>query len=64
LFEKVVVDPFEAWLFTLFQMVLILEPSASESTTPLSVVIVLSMMACPRWKAVELLLIETAVVKF
>ena len=64
LFEKVVVVPFAAWLFTLFQMVLVLEPSASESTTPLSVVIVLSMIDCPRWAAEELLLIEMALLKF
>jgi hypothetical protein len=48
----------------LFQIALIFEPSASESTTPLSVVIVLSTIDCARCAAVELLLIEMALVKF
>src|SRR4051812_28920582 len=61
--ENVVVAPFAAWLFTPFQIALILEPSASASTTPLSVVIVLSMIASARWAPVLLLLIEIAVLK-
>ena len=47
-----------------FQIWAMREPSASESTTPLSVVIVLSMIACARCAVVELLLIPMATGRF